>query len=116
MDRFIPDDEVKFFFSAADMVIQPYRTATQSGITQIAYHFNKPMLVTRVGGLPEIVPDQKVGYVTSVDPPSISKAILDFYINKKEGLFVKNIEEEKKRFSWEAMVEGIEDLLKTLHS
>ena len=113
-DNYIPNDEVKFYFSASDMVIQPYRSATQSGITQIAYHFNKPMLVTRVGGLPEIVPDQKVGYVTSVDPESIADAILDFYKNDRMPLFIKNIEEEKKRFSWESMVEGIEELVKEL--
>lgn len=114
-DQFIPNEEVKYYFSASDMIIQPYRSATQSGITQIAYHFNKPMLVTRVGGLPEIVPDRKVGYVTAVDPDAIAEAILDFFENKRMSLFEKNIEEEKKRFTWEAMVEGIEGLVNKIH-
>jgi len=113
-DKFIPNEEVKFYFSASDMVIQPYRSATQSGITQIAYHFNKPMLVTRVGGLPEIVPDQKVGYVTAVDPGAIAGAIQDFYENKRMVSFEKNIEEEKKRFTWKAMVEGIEEMVRAV--
>lgn len=111
IDKFIPDDEVKYYFSASDLVIQPYRSATQSGITQIAYHFHRPMLVTNVGGLPEIVPDKKVGYVTPVDPIAIAEAILDFYETEKLTVFEKNIEEEKKRFTWEAMVKGIEELV-----
>ncbi len=114
-DQFIPNQEVKYYFSASDMVIQPYRSATQSGITQIAYHFNKPMLVTNVGGLPEIVPDRKVGYVTAVDPDAIAVAIQDFYENRRVAAFEKNIEEEKKRFTWEAMVEGIEEMVRKIH-
>ncbi len=113
-DKFIPNEEVKYYFSASDMVIQPYRSATQSGITQIAYHFNKPMLVTSVGGLPEIVPDRKVGYVTAVDPDAIADAIHDFYENRRVSDFEKQIEEEKKRFTWEAMVEGIEEIIQEI--
>src|SRR5690606_13449572 len=73
---FIPNDEVRYYFSACDVVVQPYRTATQSGISQIAYHFGKPMIVTNVGGLPEIVPDGKVGYVVAPEPGEIAAAIL----------------------------------------
>ena len=62
--EFVPADKVRYFFAAADLVAQPYKSATQSGITQIAYHFERPMLVTNVGGLAEIVPHGKVGYVT----------------------------------------------------
>lgn len=113
-DAFIPNQEVKFYFSASDMIIQPYRSATQSGITQIAYHFNKSMLVTRVGGLPEIVPDRIVGYVTAVDPEAIAEAILDFYENQRMPDFEQNIEKEKKRFTWEAMVDGIEGLVQEI--
>ena len=61
--HFIPDDEVVNYFCASDIIVQPYKNATQSGVTQIAYHFEKPMLVTNVGGLKEIVPNNKVGYV-----------------------------------------------------
>jgi D-inositol-3-phosphate glycosyltransferase len=113
-DAFIPDEEVKYYFSVCDMVIQPYRSATQSGITQVAYHFNRPMLVTGVGGLPEIVPDRKVGYVTAIDPDAIAGAIRDFYDNRRMAAFEKNIEEEKKRFTWEAMVEGIGKLVERI--
>ncbi len=89
------------------MVVQTYHNATQSGVTQIAYHFNKPMLVTDVGGLAETVPDGEVGYVTPKDPKAIADALLDFYTNQKEAEFSKNAEEFKKHFSWEKISEGI---------
>ena len=111
---FIPTEKVKDFFCASDLVAQTYRTATQSGVTQIAYHFERPMLVTDVGGLSEIVPNQKVGYVTAKDPKAIADAINDFYINKKENEFVKNTIEEKKRFSWNNFVKEIESLKEIL--
>lgn len=102
--EFIPDNEVNMYFSAADLVVQPYKTATQSGVTQIAYHFEKPMLVTNVGGLSEIIPDGKVGYVVEPDVDSITEALDDFYKNKRAGLFGRNVVEEKKKFSWLNMV------------
>ena len=111
---FIPTEKVKDFFCASDLVAQTYRTATQSGVTQIAYHFERPMLVTDVGGLSEIVSNQKVGYVTAKDPKAIADAINDFYINKKENEFVKNTIEEKKRFSWNNFVKEIESLKEIL--
>ena len=111
---FIPTEKVKDFFCASDLVAQTYRTATQSGVTQIAYHFERPMLVTDVGGLSEIVANQKVGYVTAKDPKAIADAINDFYINKKENEFVKNTIEEKKRFSWNNFVNEIENLKEIL--
>ncbi|HKJ40718.1 MAG TPA: glycosyltransferase [Sunxiuqinia sp.] len=104
---FIPDKEVTRFFSAADLVVQPYKSATQSGVTQIGYHFEKPMLVTNVGGLSEIIPDQKIGYVVDPNEKAIADAILDFYQNKRQKEFEKNILEEKKKFSWENMVNAI---------
>lgn len=104
---FIPDDEVKYYFGIADLVVQPYRSATQSGVSQIAYHFEKPMLVTNVGGLAEIVPNGKVGYVVDTNPREIADAIIDFYENKREGTFIENIKEEKKKYRWEKMTEAI---------
>lgn len=104
---FIPQDQVNVYFSASDMVVQPYRTATQSGVAQIAYHFNKPILVTNVGGLAEIVPHQKVGYVVDVDPKAISDAIHDFYHENREAYFVENVAEEKKKYSWSNMAKKI---------
>ena len=108
---FIPADKVKDYFCAADMITQTYRTATQSGVTQIAYSFNRPMLVTDVGGLAEIVPDNKVGYVTSQDPTEIANAIIDFYKSNREKVFSDNTRLEKKRFSWKFFVEGIDELM-----
>jgi D-inositol-3-phosphate glycosyltransferase len=108
---FIAEADVKNYFCASDMITQTYRTATQSGVTQIAYHFERPMLVTNVGGLAEIVPDNKVGYVTSKKPSDIAGAIVDFYNNNKEQEFTKNTISEKKRFTWESLIDGIESLI-----
>ncbi len=104
---FIPKEDVKYYFCASDMIVQPYRTATQSGITQIAYHFERPMLVTNVGGLPEIVSDQIVGYVTETNPSAIAGAINNFYFEHKEEEFSANVRKEKERFTWSAFILGI---------
>ena len=109
---FIPEDQVKNYFCACDMITQTYRTATQSGVTQIAYHFERPMLVTNVGGLAEIVPHNKVGYVCDIDTKQISDSILEFYTENKEKEFSDNTKEEKKRFTWKVLVEGIDNLIK----
>ncbi|MCD6113292.1 MAG: glycosyltransferase [Bacteroidales bacterium] len=108
---FIPDDKVLNYFCACDIVVQPYKTATQSGVTQIAYHFNKPMIVTDVGGLSEIVPDNKVGYVVNPSPEDVAEAILKFYSLNKEAEFLENIKTEKKKYSWQRMIEAINNLL-----
>lgn len=105
--QFVPDSEVKYYFNAADIVVQPYKSATQSGVTQIAYHFDKPMLVTDVGGLKEIVPDGVVGYVTSVDPKQIADALVDFFEKQRYDEFVQNIQVEKQKYSWSRMVETL---------
>ena len=102
--EFIPDDQVNLYFSAADMVVQPYKSATQSGVTQIGYHFNKPMLVTNVGGLSEIIPDGVIGYVVEPESQSIANGLVDFYENDRIAEFEANIVEEKKKFSWTNMV------------
>lgn len=98
---FIPADQVRVFFSAADLVVQPYRSATQSGISQIAYHFEQPMVVTRVGGLPEIVTDGVSGYVVDAEPQAIASAMTDFFDNQRDMTFLEGIRKEKQRFSWE---------------
>lgn len=104
---FIPDERVPYYFSLADMVVQPYRSATQSGVSQIAYHFERPMLVTRVGGLPEIVPDGKVGYVVDIDPKRIADAVVDFYTHDRAAEFAPHLKEEKKKYLWSRMTEKI---------
>lgn len=108
---FIPDDEVRNYFCAADMVVQPYKHATQSGVTQICYHFDRPMLVTNVGGLPEIVPHGKVGYVVEPQPKAIADAIVDFYTNHMELRMRDNIRVEKKKYAWSAMLEKIAEVM-----
>ena len=100
VDKFIPDSEVNYYFSACDIVVQPYKSATQSGVTQIAYHFNKPMIVTDVGGLKEMCPDGKVGYVVPPQSDKIKDAILKFYESTEKNKMIENIKEEKKKYSW----------------
>jgi len=104
--EFIPDKEVRNYFCAADVVIQPYRNATQSGVTPLAYHFEIPMIVTNVGGLPALVPDGKVGLVAEPNATSIAKKITEYFIND-ENVFKGNLKEEKKKFSWKKMVDAI---------
>ena len=103
---FISDDEVRNYFCAADVVIQPYRNATQSGVTPLAYHFEIPMIVTNVGGLPALVPDGKVGLVAEPNATSIAKKITEYFI-KDENVFIENLKEEKKKFSWKKMVDAV---------
>jgi len=110
LDRFIKEDEVSSLFCAADLVVQPYRSATQSGVTQIAYHFEKPMLVTDVGGLSEIVPDGKCGYVVKPEPVSIANAIIDYFSNNRKEEFTKNVREEKAKFTWDKLTKVITDI------
>jgi glycosyltransferase involved in cell wall biosynthesis len=104
---FIPEDQVNLFFNSANLIVQPYKTATQSGVTQIAYHFNKPMVVTDVGGLPEMCPDGKVGYVVPPKATPIAEAVNRFFRENQEKQMIKNVEQEKKRFSWEGLVGSI---------
>jgi len=109
-DRFIPDDEVRYYFSAADFVVQPYKTATQSGVTQIAYQFCTPMVVTRVGGLPEIVPDGRVGYVCEPTAEGVADAVERIWSGDVPERFRENCVAERRRFSWEQMCCRIAEL------
>jgi glycosyltransferase involved in cell wall biosynthesis len=109
-DRFIADDDVKYYFSAADCLVLPYRTATQSGVTQIAYNFSLPMIVTRVGGLPEIVPDGRVGLVCEPNADSIATAMQQIYSGDTLSFMRENFAEERKRFSWAAMCDKLEEV------
>jgi D-inositol-3-phosphate glycosyltransferase len=107
--HFVSNDEVRYYFSAASLVVQPYRSATQSGVTQVAYQFDKPMVVTNVGGLAEIVPDGKCGYVVPTEPEAIAEAIADFF-NGDEKRFQKGIEEQKKLYTWDRLTEALRSL------
>jgi len=110
-DKFIPNEMVGVYFSAADLVVLPYISATQSGIVQIAYNYNRPVVVTNVGGLPEVVKNNQTGFVVPPKcPEAIAEAIIDYYKKNLEKRFSKNIISEKKKYSWDKMVEAIETL------
>lgn len=104
--EFIADSQVKYYMCAADVVVQPYRNATQSGVTPLAYHFEVPMIVTNVGGLPSMVPDNKAGLIAEPDPVSLSKKIIE-YFDKGPLFFLPGLKEEKTKYSWENMVSAI---------
>ena len=104
--QFIPDSEVRYYLCAADAVVQPYRNATQSGVTPLAYHFEKPMIVTNVGGLPTLVPDGRSGLVCEPEPASLANAILRFY-ELGEDYFIPHLRTEKQKYSWQNLVNGI---------
>lgn len=104
---FVPDSEVRYYFGAADIIVQPYKSATQSGVTQIAYHFEKPMLVTDVGGLAEIVPDGKVGYVVQPNENKIADALVDFFEKDRQDQFNEGILAEKKQYAWSNMTRSV---------
>jgi glycosyltransferase involved in cell wall biosynthesis len=108
---FIPDSEVRDYLCSGDCVVQPYKNATQSGVTPLAYHFEKPMIVTNVGGLPALVPHEKVGLVCEPDPTSIADAILRFY-QLGENYFIPHLRGEKQKYSWRALTHAILELAK----
>lgn len=107
--NFIPDDEVKYYFSAADLVVQPYRNATQSGVTPLSYHFEKPMIVTNVGSLPDLVPHERVGLVAEPDSRSIADAILRF-MELGENFFLPHLRSEKQKYSWSILTNTVLEL------
>lgn len=104
--EFISDSNVKYYLCASDVVVQPYRSATQSGVTPLAYHFEIPMIITNVGGLPSMVPDNKVGLIAEPNAASIAEKIIE-YFQKGENHFLPYLKEEKKKYSWEVMAEAI---------
>ncbi|MFZ0282582.1 MAG: glycosyltransferase [Bacteroidales bacterium] len=109
-DHFIKENEVRLFFSGADLVVQPYKSATQSGVTQIAFQFDKPMLVTDVGGLKEIVRHQKCGYVVKPEPKAIADAIADYFDNNRKKAFTEGVKREKEKFSWNKMTDSVTEV------
>jgi glycosyltransferase involved in cell wall biosynthesis len=115
-DKFIADSEVAHYFNACDLLVQPYKTATQSGVTQIAYHFNKPMIVTNVGGLSEMCPDGKVGYVVDPNSKAIADSIIRFYNNTDHEEMQQSMREEKKKYSWEILINNVLNLKSKINS
>jgi glycosyltransferase involved in cell wall biosynthesis len=104
--RFIPDSEVRNYLCAGDFIIQPYRNATQSGVTPLAYYFERPMVVTNVGGLPDLVPDHRCGIVCAPEPAAIAAAIDECY-RLGEAFFVPHLQEEKKKYAWSNLTGAI---------
>jgi glycosyltransferase involved in cell wall biosynthesis len=104
--HFIPDSEVKYYLCASDCVVQPYRNATQSGVTPLSYHFEKPMIVTNVGSLPDLVPDGRAGLVCLPEPNAIADAILQFY-ELGEDYFIPHLRLEKQKYSWDKLTGSI---------
>jgi glycosyltransferase involved in cell wall biosynthesis len=111
---FIPTKEVKYYFCASDAVILPYKSATQSGIVQIAVNFQKPVIATNVGGLGEVIIDGETGYIVEKENPNmLAEAILKFYTENKENEFAKNISKIAEQYSWKSFSDGIFDLIKS---
>ena len=113
--HFITDSEVKNYFCAADVVIQPYRNATQSGVTPLAYHFEKPMIVTNVGALPDYVPHGRAGLVAAPTPAALAAAIQE-YFQLGEGHFLPQLREEKKKYSWQVLTQEIISLAQNVRN
>lgn len=109
---FIPDSEVRYYLSAADCVVQPYRAATQSGVTPLAYHFEKPMIVTNVGGLPALVPHEKAGLVAEPEPGALASAIVRFY-QMGENNFIPHLRSEKQKYAWSNLTRAIFEIAGT---
>ena len=108
--KFIPNDDVRLYFSAADIVAQPYRNATQSGVSQVAYHFETPMIITNVGGLSELVPHGEAGWVCEPMAKSLAAAIVSMYVPKRLDHIRNSLKELKKQFSWPSMVKALEEV------
>lgn len=110
-DGYIPDKEVEKYFVACDLVVLPYESATQSGIVQIAYGFDKPVVVTNVGGLPDVVTDGETGYVVEAkNPQKLAEVIIRFFQGEKVAVICENIRSEHDKFSWDRITEVVEEL------
>lgn len=110
-DGYIPDKEVEKFFAASDVVVLPYESATQSGIVQISYGFEKPVIATAVGGLPEVVIDNKTGYIVPpCDHHALAGKIIEFFKKNTAEQFQEGIQQEAYKYSWDRMVEAVEHI------
>lgn len=113
VDEYVPNHVVSLYFSACSIVGQPYREVNQSGILQVAYHFDKPILITNIAQCGINIPNQKVGYVINPNTTEIADSLVDFFVNKREEEMVNNVKIEKKKFMWNNMTEAIYSLYQT---
>ncbi len=114
LDRYAPNEEVADLFAAADLVVQPYETATQSAVTQIAFDLGRPVVVTAVGGLPESVRHGETGYVVPpADPAAIAEAVVDFFENARGPAMERAVAEDRERFSWPKFVDLLESVVRS---
>ena len=105
-NEFVADADLRKYFGAADLIVQPYKTATQSGVTQVAFHFEKPMLVTNVGGLAEIVHDHKMGYASQPNPQAIAEDLMDYFSNDRQQAYTQYLIQEKSKYAWSNMTQA----------
>ena len=110
-NEFIPDADLRKYFGAADLIVQPYKSATQSGVTQVAFHFEKPMLVTNVGGLGEIVHDHKMGYACAPGADAIAEDLLDYFNNNRQASYTEYLKKEKTKYAWSNMTAAFLNIL-----
>lgn len=110
-NEFIPDADLRKYFGAADLIVQPYKSATQSGVTQVAFHFEKPMLVTNVGGLGEIVHDHKMGYACAPGTDAIAEDLLDYFNNNRQASYIEYLKKEKTKYAWSNMTAAFLNIL-----
>ena len=110
-NEFVPDADLRKYFGAADLIVQPYKTATQSGVTQVAFHFEKPMLVTNVGGLGEIVHDHQMGYACDPKPESIAEDLLDYFTNSRQTDYTAYLQKEKTKYAWSNLTKAFMKIL-----
>jgi glycosyltransferase involved in cell wall biosynthesis len=104
-NEFIADADLRKYFGAANLIVQPYKSATQSGVTQVAFHFEKPMLVTNVGGLGEIVHDHQMGYAVAPNEEAIADAITDYYTHNRQADYTQYLIQQKGRYAWTGMAQ-----------
>ncbi len=110
--EYIPEHEVSTYFSAANLVVQPYVSATQSGVVQTAYNFDRPVAVTDVGGLAEVVPDGRAGYVVPPNAPkALADAVVAYFVEAKEAAFVEGVKQEKERYTWARLLDVLETMV-----
>lgn len=113
-NEFIADADLPIYFGAADLIVQPYKSATQSGVTQVAFHFEKPMLVTNVGGLSEIVHDHKMGYAVEPNAYAIADAIIDYYTNQRQEAYTQYLIQQKEKYSWAKLANAFLNIAKKI--